>query len=196
MGPIASTIVAAWLALASAGAPTVTGDDLVLDHEATRSDGTPVRLDEAYGGKVVLVVNTASRCGFTRQYEGLQKLHEAYVDDGLVVLAFPCNDFGNQEPGAIGDIVEFCQANYGVTFPVFDKVRVLGDDAHPLFLDLRSQPEPIGGEPKWNFTKYLINREGRVIARFGSRVEPDGDELTAAVEAALADAAPDSQTDG
>ncbi|MEM1072454.1 MAG: glutathione peroxidase [Planctomycetota bacterium] len=166
-------------------------EELVLDHKATLSDGTMVQLDEQYAGKVVLVVNTASRCGFTRQYEGLQTLYETHKEAGFVVLAFPCNDFGGQEPKAIDEIVEFCSSTFGVTFPVFDKVRVLGEEAHPLFLDLRSQPEPIGGEPKWNFTKYLINRDGTVAARFGPRVEPDGAELTGALEAALAEAIPE-----
>lgn len=183
-------VVSACAALASATGGHAAEEDIVLDHKATMSDGTEVQLDEAYQGKVVLVVNTASRCGFTRQYDGLQALYESHKDDGLVILAFPCNDFGGQEPGAIGDIVEFCRANYGVTFPVFDKVQVLGDEAHPLFLDLRGQPEPIGGEPRWNFTKFLINREGRVSARFEPGDEPDGDKMREAVGRALAEPAP------
>ncbi|MEL6497800.1 MAG: glutathione peroxidase [Planctomycetota bacterium] len=166
----------------------------MLDHEATLSDGSVVVLDEEYAGKVVLVVNTASRCGFTRQYKGLQALFESHKDDGLVVLAFPCNDFGGQEPGSIEEIVQFCSANYGVTFPVFEKVAVVGDDAHPLFTELRSLPKPIGGEPKWNFTKYLINRDGTVAARFEPQIEPDAAELTEAVTTALA--APTLDQDG
>ncbi len=176
----------------AAASAALSGDPMVLDHEATLSDGSTVRLDEAYAGKVVLIVNTASRCGFTRQYEGLQELHETYRDDGLVVLAFPCNDFGGQEPGTVDEIVEFCSTTYAVDFPIFDKVRVLGDEAHPLYLDLRSQPDPIGGPPKWNFTKFLLSRDGAVISRFEPTDEPMGDDIREAVEAALGTAAPDS----
>lgn len=175
----------AGLILASGGVERSASDGFVLDHEAMSSEGDEIDLASEYEGKVVLVVNTASRCGYTRQYEGLQELYETYKDDGLVVLAFPCNDFRGQEPGSIESIVEFCKTQYEVTFPIFDKVRVLGEDAHPLYLDLRSQPEPIGGEPKWNFTKYLIDREGRVIERFESSAEPMGGKLQESVKNAL-----------
>ncbi|MEO1536000.1 MAG: glutathione peroxidase, partial [Planctomycetota bacterium] len=182
MNMLVGAIVAAVSAFTPAAVPNkATGDAVVLDHEATLSDGKSVVLEDAYAGKVVLIVNTASRCGFTRQYDGLQELYEAHKDEGFTVLAFPCNDFGAQEPGGIDDIVEFCRANYGVTFPVFDKVRVLGDEAHPLFVDLRNQPEPIGGPPRWNFTKFLINRRGEVSARFEPGDEPGGDKVVSAV---------------
>ena len=196
MNLISAVCIAAVAAASSAPCASLYMDRHVLDHEATKSDGTVVRLDEAYRDKVVLVVNTASRCGFTSQYDGLQELYEAYKDDGFVVLAYPCNDFGGQEPGSIGEIVEFCKQNYGVTFPVFDKVRVLGDEAHPLFLDLRNQGEPIGGEPKWNFTKFLLSRNGEVSARFGPRDEPMSEVITDAVEAALAEPAADAGGEG
>ena len=175
-------LVASFMAgmiLASGGVERSASDAFVLDHKAMSSEGNEIDLASEYEGKVVLVVNTASRCGYTRQYEGLQELYETYKDDGLVVLAFPCNDFRGQEPGSIESIVEFCKTQYEVTFPIFDKVRVLGEDAHPLYLDLRNQPEPIGGEPKWNFTKYLIDREGRVVERFESSAEPMGGQLQA-----------------
>ncbi|MEO1585368.1 MAG: glutathione peroxidase [Planctomycetota bacterium] len=161
---------------------------MVLDHTARLADGTHVRLDEAYAGRVVLVVNTASRCGFTPQFEGLQELHETYGDRGLSVLAFPTNDF-NQDPGSTDEIVSFCRTEFGVTFSVFEKIKVRGDDAHPLYADLGSQPEPIGGAPKWNFTKFLIGRDGNVIGRFESRDSPTGEAMTGAIEAALAETA-------
>lgn len=192
MNLILNACVAAVLAVSPAPSADRIAESKVLDHEATLADGSVVKLDEVYAGKVVLVVNTASRCGYTRQYEGLQELYEAHKDEGLVILAFPCNDFGGQEPGTIGDIVEFCSSSYGVTFPVFDKVRVLGDDAHPLFLELRAQPEPVGGAPKWNFTKFLLSRNGDVLARFEPRDEPTGDAVLGAVKAALAEADPNA----
>lgn len=161
-------------------------DAYVLDHKAVDAGGEEVDLAATYEGKVVLIVNTASRCGYTKQYAGLQELYETYKDDGFVVLAFPCNDFRGQEPGSIESIVEFCTSQYDVTFPIFDKVRVLGDEAHPLYLDLRNQPEPVGGEPKWNFTKYLVDRRGQVVERFDSAVEPMGEKLQESVKNALA----------
>lgn len=135
-------------------------------------DGTPQRLD-AYRGKVVLMVNTASKCGLTPQYEALEKLYREHKDRGLVILAFPANNFAGQEPGTNKEIAEFCTQNYGVTFPVFEKISVKGDDCHLLYRQLAGQPEPIGGEPKWNFTKFLIDRSGRVVARFEPRITPD-----------------------
>ena len=144
------------------------------DFKATRLDGTAEDL-ATYDGKVVLVVNTASECGFTPQLEGLQKLHEQYADQGLVVLGFPCNQFGGQEPGDAEQIGAFCQKNYGVTFPMFDKVEVNGRNRHPLFDWLTSQKKGFLGsrDIKWNFTKFLTDREGRVVARYAPQVEPE-----------------------
>jgi glutathione peroxidase len=153
------------------------------DFKATRLDGTTEDLSE-YDGKVVLVVNTASQCGFTPQFEGLEKLYEQYADQGLVVLGFPCNQFGGQEPGDAEQIGAFCQKNYGVTFPMFDKVEVNGDDAHPLFQWLREEKGGmLGSKIKWNFTKFLIGRDGQVIDRFGPTTKPE--KLTGDVEKAL-----------
>jgi glutathione peroxidase len=139
-----------------------------------------------YAGKVTLVVNTASKCGFTPQYEGLEKLYGQYKDDGLVVLGFPCNQFGHQEPGGAEEIGEFCQLNYGVSFPMFEKIDVNGDTAHPLFKWLRKQKSGILGDKiKWNFTKFLIGKDGTVLKRYGSTTKPE--KIAGDVEKALAD---------
>jgi glutathione peroxidase len=130
-----------------------------------------------YKGKVIVVVNVASKCGYTPQYKGLQKLYDDNKDKGLVVLGFPANNFGGQEPGTEEQIQEFCSKNFGVNFPMFAKVSVAGKDAHPLFKQLAAQPAPIGGEPKWNFTKFIVDRKGNVVARFESRVKPDDEEF-------------------
>ncbi|WP_332701256.1 glutathione peroxidase [Devosia sp.] len=130
----------------------------------------------AYAGKVVLIVNTASKCGLTPQYAGLEALWQQYGERGLVVLGFPCNQFGGQEPGAAGEIAEFCEINYGVSFPIFAKLDVNGPAEHPLYTWLKAgQP----GDVEWNFTKFLIGRDGQVAARFASDVEPI--HLTAAI---------------
>ena len=122
----------------------------------------------------MLVVNTASQCGMTPQYAGLERLYEEYREQGLVVLGFPCDQFGHQEPGEAAEISEFCTLNYGVTFPMFAKIKVNGDDAHPLFAWLRDEQRGIlGGAIKWNFTKFLINRDGDVIDRFAPTTTPD-----------------------
>ena len=138
-----------------------------------------------YAGRVVLVVNTASRCGLTPQYAGLEALYQEHRDDGFVVLGFPCNQFGAQEPGTEDEIGEFCQLNYGVSFPMFAKVDVNGDDEHPLFAWLKSEKKGLlGGRIKWNFTKFLVGRDGRVIERYSPQSEPES--LGDAVRAALA----------
>ncbi len=143
------------------------------DFSATGIDGTEVDLGD-YEGKVVLVVNTASKCGFTPQYQGLQALHEEFADQGLVVLGFPCDQFGHQEPGDEDEIQEFCQLNYGVSFPLFAKVEVNGDDAHPLYKWLRSEKGGmLGDRIKWNFTKFLVDRTGRPVKRYGSTTKPE-----------------------
>ncbi len=143
------------------------------DFSAQAIDGSDVDLS-TYEGKVVLVVNTASQCGFTPQYQGLQELHENYADKGFSVLGFPCDQFRNQEPGTDAEIAEFCQLNYGVSFPMFAKVDVNGDDAHPLFKWLRSEKGGmLGAKIKWNFTKFLVNRRGEVVKRYASTTKPD-----------------------
>ncbi|WP_377641771.1 glutathione peroxidase [Oryzobacter terrae] len=141
-----------------------------------------------YAGDVVLVVNTASQCGYTPQLAGLEELYAELKDDGFVVLGFPCNQFGGQEPGTEEEIGEFCQVNYGVTFPMFAKVDVNGDDAHPLFEWLKNEKKGLlGGRIKWNFTKFLVGRDGRVIERYSPTTEPS--EIAADVRAALEAAA-------
>ena len=153
------------------------------DFSATALSGGDVDLAD-YAGRVVLVVNTASKCGFTPQYEGLEQLYDTYADRGLVVLGFPCDQFMHQEPGDDAEIQEFCQANYGVTFPMFSKIDVNGDDAHPLYAWLRGQKGGLlGSRIKWNFTKFLIGRDGAVIARYGSTTKPE--KLVDDIEAAL-----------
>lgn len=139
----------------------------------------------SYAGQAVLIVNTASRCGYTPQYRDLELLHRTYHDRGLRVLGFPCNDFGAQEPGAESDIAEFCQANYGVSFDMFAKVSVRGADAAPLFAALTGAGSAFPGEVKWNFEKFLLDRSGRLIARYRSGVKPLDDEVVRAVEEAL-----------
>ena len=139
-------------------------------------------LCENYLGKVILVVNTASKCGYTGQYEGLEKLYRDYKDRGLVVLGFPSNDFGNQEPGSEQQIASFCRLTYGVEFPMFEKSHVARDTADPLFKALAEQT---GVYPQWNFHKYLIDRNGRVTEQFPSRVEPQSDKLIEAIEKLL-----------
>lgn len=147
-------------------------------------DGKPVDL-ATFQGKVVLVVNVASRCGATPQYAGLQKLYDTYKDRGLVVIGFPANDFGAQEPGSDQQIAEFCSSKYAVTFPMFSKITVKGDGAPPLYKALTTSADP-PGEIAWNFEKFLIGRDGAVVGRFKTRVAPDDPSLVAAIEAALA----------
>ena len=150
-------------------------------------DGATIDLN-TYAGKVVLVVNVASRCGFTRHYRELQATHEKYEKRGLVVLGFPCNQFGKQEPGTDAEIKAFCQKKFGVTFPMFSKIEVSGEQAHPLYVYLTSKDVPIDdrGPVKWNFEKFLIDRNGKLIARYRSRVKPDASEVVEAIEKALA----------
>lgn len=128
---------------------------------------------KSYKGKVVLIVNTASKCGFTSQYEGLEELYKKYKDRGLVVLGFPCNQFGNQEPGTAEEIASFCNLKFGVTFPMFQKVDVNGENADPLFKYLKSSvPGSNGADVKWNFTKFLVDRQGNPVKRYESRTKP------------------------
>ena len=145
------------------------------DFSAKTIDGQDTPLN-SYQGKVVLVVNTASKCGFTPQYDGLEELYQRFGDRGFEVLAFPCNQFGGQEPGDAGEIAEFCKVNFGLTFPLMAKVDVNGDNASPLFDWMkREQPGLMGSKAiKWNFTKFLIDREGRVVERYGPADKPQG----------------------
>ena len=144
-------------------------------------DGEVVSLSD-YDGKVKLFVNVASRCGYTPQYEGLQALYEKYGDDGLVVLGFPANNFGAQEPGTDAEIKTFCTRDYGVSFPMFSKISVKGADQHPLYKHLTAAT---GEQIAWNFTKILVGKDGQVIEQFESKIEPMSDELTGAIEAAF-----------
>lgn len=139
-----------------------------------------------YKGRAVLLVNVASKCGFTKQYAGLQKLYEEKKDGGFVILGFPCNDFGGQEPGTIEEIVKFCSDKYSVTFPIMAKVHVKGDGQHPLYKELTGKGGAFPGDVKWNFGKILIGKDGIPVARFESQTAPDSAELTKAVEDALA----------
>lgn len=149
----------------------------VYDFSATAIDGAEQALEQ-YRGQALLIVNTASKCGFTGQYAGLEKLHRQYADKPFEVLGFPCNQFGEQEPGKAAEIASFCSTAYGVDFPMFDKVEVNGPGRHPLFDWLTSQKKGFLGsrDIKWNFTKFLTDREGRVVARYAPQVEPEAIE--------------------
>ena len=153
------------------------------DFTATSLTGQDIDLSR-YEGKAVLVVNTASKCGFTPQYEGLEKLYEEYADQGLVVLGFPCDQFRHQEPGDEAEIAEFCQRNYGVTFPMFAKIDVNGSNAHPLYRWLRqAKGGRLGDRIKWNFTKFLVGPDGDVVDRYASTTKPE--KLRGDIEAVL-----------
>ena len=138
-----------------------------------------------YKGKVLLIVNVASKCGFTKQYSGLQSIYEKYKDQGFEILGFPCNDFGGQEPGSNEEIAEFCSLNFNVTFPMFDKVKVLGDDKHPLFQVLTDNNTTGKSDIKWNFEKFIIDKEGNVVERFRSATIPESKEITTIIEKEL-----------
>lgn len=159
-------------------------DSSLYQISAQRLDGTAQSLAD-YAGKVLLVVNTASQCGFTPQYEGLEALYQRYGAQGLVVLGFPCNQFGSQEPGSAEEIAGFCQKNYGVSFPMFAKIDVNGDDAHPLYRLLKQAARGLLGSEaiKWNFTKFLIDRQGNVVERYAPTTAPEA--LTKDIEALL-----------
>lgn len=140
----------------------------------------------AYKGKAVLIVNVASKCGYTKQYSGLEATYQKYKDQGLVILGFPCNQFGGQEPGTNEEIKEFCSSKFNVTFPLFDKIEVNGANRHPLYVALAGKNSPFPGDIKWNFNKFLIGKDGKILKRFDSGVKPDAEELIQAVESALA----------
>jgi len=174
-------LIAALLALqtviAQAGA--------IHDIKVKDIDGKDTTLG-AYKGKVMLIVNVASHCGYTPQYKGLEALYKKYKDKGLVVLGFPCNQFGKQEPGTNEEIKQFCTSKYDVTFPMFDKIEVNGDNRHELYTALAGKDSPFPGDIKWNFNKFLVGKDGKIIKRFDSKVTPESEEVEKAVEAALA----------
>lgn len=185
--------VAAGLLAVPAGAGLVVAADErdpaedapIIDHQVRTIDGEPISLDR-YRGKALLIVNTASRCGFTPQYEGLEALYQRFRDRGLVVVGFPSNDFGNQEPGSNEQIKSFCERNYGVSFPMMAKLSTRGDGQAPLYRTLTQRtPEPLRGEIRWNFTKFLVDPEGRVVERFEPRTEPLSEEIVSAVKRTL-----------
>lgn len=156
----------------------------IYDFTAKTIDGADAPLAD-YRGKILLIVNTASKCGFTPQYDGLEKLHEAYADRGLAVLGFPCNQFGAQEPGDEAEIANFCTLKYDVKFPMFAKIDVNGDAAHPLYKFLKNQAKGVLGTEgiKWNFTKFLVDRDGKVVDRFAPTTKPE--DLRGAIEKLL-----------
>jgi len=159
---------------------------LIYDFALKSIDGKEVNLDE-YRGKTLLLVNVASQCGYTPQYEGLQKVYSKYKDRGLVVLGFPANNFGAQEPGSDQEIKTFCSTRYKVTFPMFSKISVKGPDKHPLykFLTEEKTDPKFAGEVSWNFNKFLIDKNGNIVGRFESKDTPEGDTVTQAIERAL-----------
>jgi glutathione peroxidase len=159
--------------------------DALYDIPLKDIDGKDANL-KPYAGKVLLIVNVASRCGFTPQYAGLEALYQKYGPQGLVVCGFPCNQFGAQEPGTDAEIKQFCTAKYDVTFPMFDKLEVNGNNRHPLYQLLAGSTSPFPGDIRWNFTKFLIGRDGKIAARFDSKAKPDSEEVTKAIETALA----------
>jgi glutathione peroxidase len=157
----------------------------IHDIKLKNIDGQDTTL-AAYKGKVLLIVNVASKCGFTKQYTALEAVHQKYSAKGFAVLGFPCNQFGGQEPGSNLQIKEFCSSKFHVTFPLFDKLEVNGANRHPLYAALAGPDSPFPGNIKWNFGKFLIGKDGKILARYDSKVTPDSEELTKAIEAALA----------
>jgi len=140
---------------------------------------------KTYKGKVLLVVNVASKCGLTPQYTALEAVQRKYKDKGFTIVGFPCNDFGSQEPGTPEEIKEFCSKTYDVTFPLFEKVHVKGSEQHPLYLELTGKDSPFPGDIKWNFGKFLISKDGKILKRFEPQTKPDSQEVIAAIESAL-----------
>ena len=157
----------------------------MLDYKMKRLDGSEQSLRD-YQGQVLLLVNVASKCGLTPQYDGLEKLYGKYKAKGFAVLGFPANDFMGQEPGTDDQIADFCRSTYGVDFPMFSKITVKGEGKHPLYQELTGMPAPIGGEVAWNFQKYLVDRKGAVVAKFDPRTAPDDPALVAQIEELLA----------
>lgn len=169
---VLSIIFVSVIAISTLGAKEDKKMGNIYDFKVNKLLGEETTLGE-YEGKVMLIVNTASECGFTPQYKGLQELYDKYEDKGLVVLGFPCNQFGSQEPGSSDQIKEFCDINYSVTFPMFEKIDVNGDNAHPLYKHLKSNASGfITDNIKWNFTKFLVDKEGNIVGRYGSNKKP------------------------
>ncbi|MBW3562277.1 MAG: glutathione peroxidase [Actinobacteria bacterium] len=158
----------------------------IYDHKIATLDGEPSSLAE-YEGAALLLVNVASKCGLTPQYEGLERLHERYADRGFTVLGFPSNQFYGQEPGTPEEIAEFCSTTYGVTFPLFEKIEVNGDDRHPIYEELAPVADADGhsGDIRWNFEKFLVSPDGEVVARFAPQVQPEDDAIVEQIEANL-----------
>jgi len=157
----------------------------VIDHTVASIEGDTIDL-RGYRGRPMLIVNTASKCGYTKQYDTLQKLYEEFGHRGFVIVGFPSNDFGNQEPGTHEEIANFCRLNYGVTFPMMEKIRTKGPDQAPIYRTLTTEsPDGMRGEIKWNFTKFLVNGNGEVVARFEPSVDPMADTVVKAIEALL-----------
>jgi len=156
----------------------------ILDATIARLDGTPATLGDLTGRRPALLVNVASKCGLTPQYTGLEQLQEKYADAGFTVVGLPCNQFGGQEPGSSEEIAEFCSATYGVTFPLTEKVEVNGDGRHPVYAELVTTPDENGkdGDITWNFEKFLVDGDGRVVARFSPGVEPDDARIVREIE--------------
>lgn len=166
------TIASIFVLLNNGESKVAPSETNVYSFEVKNIDGETISLDE-YKGKVLLIVNTASKCGFTPQYEGLQEVYEKYKDKGFEVLAFPCNQFGGQEPGSSDDIKEFCSTNFSVTFPLFEKIDVNGDNAHPLYTYLKSEQSGlVTDDIKWNFTKFLIDKDGKPVDRYAPQTTP------------------------
>ena len=180
---ISMKTVALFLALSLMA--TVARSASLYDIPVKDIDGKPTDLS-AYKGKVLLIVNVASQCGFTPQYTALEATYKKYSDQGFVILGFPCNQFGRQEPGSDEEIKQFCTSKFAVTFPLFDKIEVNGANRHPLYERLAGKDSPFPGDIGWNFTKFLIGKDGRILKRFNSKVTPDSPEVVAAIEAALA----------
>ncbi len=172
------TILLAWVATAGAA-------HAILDIPLKDINDKDTSL-KAYQGKVILLVNVASRCGFTPQYEGLESIYEKYKDQGLIVVGVPCNDFGAQEPGTAEEIKTFCESKYHVSFPLMGKVHVKGSEQHPLYAALTGSDSPFPGPISWNFNKFVIGRDGRVLHRFDSKTKPESEELKKVIESALA----------
>jgi glutathione peroxidase len=185
----ALTLLTCVTAMSTSNLTAQTDSSAPLNIRMKTIDGEEVNLADKYKGKVVLIVNTASKCGLTPQYKQLQELHEKYADQGLAILGFPCNQFLGQEPGSENEIKQFCQKNYGVDFDMFSKIDVKGDNQSPLYKSLTAMElEPAGtGKISWNFEKFIVDRNGKPIARFSPRTKPDSEQVVKAIEAALQD---------
>ncbi len=164
---------------------TIQAADSIYDIPLKDIDGKDATL-KPYQGKVMLIVNVASHCGFTPQYAALETIYKKYSSQGLVVCGFPCNQFGGQEPGTAEEIKQFCTSKYDVTFPMFEKLEVNGANRHPLYVLLAGKDSPFPGDIRWNFTKFVVGRDGKILARFDSKVKPDSPEVVKAIETALA----------